>query len=553
MARKTMSRFHAAIQTIDSGVKSAQIGRPVAIRIVAHLNAERGQIERLAASALAHATRWLGGEPDRLTVSGGTESGQITILACLDGGQTALVSAGSCGVDRPLLAIEVWCNRGILSWEDDCFLGESREEYALGEKATVLLRRIQSELKPHPSQPASSRARRAKAAGPAPRRAQRPPYGVLLVAGDHTHQPNYTEALAADGRCRFVGLTDEPDITPRRRKLNEQLAKRLDIPVLPDLREALARDDVHIVSICAEPIRRGPIAVLAAQAGKHLYLDKPLAGSLRDAESIVAAVRKAGVLGHMFSVVHTPAAHRVRMLLESGELGDLTAIHFDLCFAKGYAGTAKLGTPRKESRVPDRFELPDSKRELSNVGVYPLVQLLSLVGRSIQRVTATTGNYFFAEHQKNDMEDFGQMLLELEGGLVASISVGRTGWQSHPGGGLNRVFLIGTKSCALVDAHRPRVEVWGEVEPWRPPKRNPEDPMGMWATPPESPFSAEPRRSWLRPPSTYNATDASHFLDCIEYGRESVVSAEVAAAATAILMAGYQSAATHTTMTVPLH
>lgn len=551
-ARRQMASFDSAIQTIEDGLKTAQIGQPVAVRIVAHLGTDHRQIERLAANALAHATKWLGGEPERLTVSGSIESGQITTLASFDGGQTALVSAGSCGVDRPILAIEVWCNRGILSWEDDRFASnESHEEPALSEKATTLLRRIQSSLKSPPSKPASGTVHRENVASATPRRALPPPYGVLLVAGDHTHQPNYAEALASDGRCRLVGLTDEADVTPRRKRLNEQLAKRLRIPVLPDLREALARDDVHIVSICAEPIRRGPIAVLAAQAGKHLYLDKPLAGSLDDADSIVAAVRQAGVVGHMFSQVHNDAANRVRTLAKSGELGELTAVHFDLCFAKGYPGTAKLGTPRAESRVPKRFELVESKRELSNVGVYPLVQLLTLVGRSVERVTATTGNYFFAEHRKNDMEDFGQMLLELEGGLVASISVGRTGWRSHPGGALNRVSLIGAKGCALVDAHRPRVEVWGDVEPWSPPERNPEDPMGMWATPPEHPFNAEPRQSWLRPPSA-NHADASHFLDCIEQGRESVVSAEVAAAATEILMAGYQSAATRGTVTLPL-
>jgi predicted dehydrogenase len=540
------------METIDNGLKTVQIGQPVAVRIVAHLSGDRGQIERLAAAALAHAMAWLGGELEGLTISGGIESGQITTLARLDGGQTALVSAGSWGVDRPLLVIEVWCNRGILSWEDDRFPAEPHQQQALSEKATNLLRRIESSLRPHTSPAAAGRIRREKAAAHGRRKAQHPPYGVLLVAGDHTHQPNYAEALAADGRCRLIGLTDEADVTPRRRRLNEQLAKRLDVPVLPDLGKALARDDVHIVSICADPNRRGRIAVLAARAGKHLYLDKPLASSLDDADSIVAAVRQAGVVGHMFSRVHSPAADRVRMLVESGELGSLTAIHFDLCFAKGYAGTARLGTPREELRVPDRFESADSKRELFNVGVYPLVQLLSLVGRSVRRVTATTGNYFFAEHQKNNMEDFGQMLLEVEGGLVASISVGRTGWRSHPGGGLNRVFLIGTKSCALVDAHRPRVEVWGDVEPWMPPRRNPDDPMGMWAMPPESPFSAKPRRSWLTPPPANNVTDASHFLDCIEQGKESVVSAEVAAAATEVLMAGYQSAATHKTITIPL-
>jgi len=546
-----MANLPVALDTIANVLKSGQIGQPVAVRAVANLDADRGHVERLAAKVLAHAIAWLGGKPDRLTAGGTAGSGQITILAALDGGQTALVSAGSRGPGRPLLAVEVWCNRGILSWEDDHLLGTSYEDQALSNNETALLQQIESSLGRRSSQSPSKKTGSRRAVASKRRKTQPPPYGVLLVAGDHTHQPNYAQAMAADRRCRLVGLTDEADVTPRRRRLNEQLAKRLGIPVLPDLGKALARDDVHVVSICAEPVRRGRIAVLAARAGKHLYLDKPLAGSLREAESIVAAVRKAGVVGHMFSVVHAEPANRVRAVLESGELGDLAAIHFDLCFAKGQAGTARLDTPREESRSPDRFELVESKRELSNVGVYPLVQLLSLVRRNVRRVTATTGNYFFAEHQKNGMEDFGQMLLDLDGGLVASISVGRTGWRSHPGGGLNRVFLVGTKSCALVDAHQPRIEVWGDMKRWSPPKRNPDDPMGMWLLPPGSPFKAKPRQTWLTLPSDPCVADLGHFLDCIEHGRESTVSAGVAAAATEVLLAGYQSAATHQTITLP--
>jgi predicted dehydrogenase len=463
-----------------------------------------------------------------------------------------LVSAGTCGVGRPLLAIELWGNLGILSWEDDCFQDQSYEERALGETARWLLRRIQRSLKSFPVQARSTKTASTQAAGRGAREPKRPPYGVLLVAGDHTHQPDYAAALSADKRCRLVGLTDEANVSPRRKKLNEQLARRLDIPVLADLERALARDDVQIVSICAEPIRRGRIAVLAAQAGKHLYLDKPLAGSLQDADAIVTAVRKSGGVHHMFSQVHGEAAQRVRQLVGSGQLGDLTAIHFDLCFAKGPAGTAKLGAPRDESKVPERFEWVESKRELTNVGVYPLVQLLSLVGRDVKRVTATTANYFFSEHQTNDMEDFGQMLLEVEGGLVASISVGRTGWRSYPAGGLNRAFLIGSKGCTMVDAHRPRVEVWADVDPWTPPASNPEDPMGMWTTLPGSPFEVKPRQSWITPPSEPYATDVSYFLDCIEHGKASMVSAEVGSTATEILMAGYRSAATGKTVTLPL-
>ena len=348
------------------------------------------------------------------------------------------------------------------------------------------------------------------------------------------------------------GLTDEANVSPRRRELNQQLAHRLKITVLPDLDEALARDDVHIVSICAEPRRRGRIIVQAAKAGKHLYLDKPLAGSLDDVDQIAAACREAGIVSQMFSLVRSPAASLARDLVGSERLGDLRAMHFDLTFAKGPAGTARLGTPRKETALPEVYELVESKRELTNIGVYPLVLLLWLTGQTVQRVRATTGNYFFKEHQENGMEDFGQMLLELEGGLTASISVGRTGWRSHPSGGLNRVYLIGTKEATVIDAHRPRVAVWADVEAWSAPERDPEDPMGMWGGPKAAVYTPRAKRAWITPPSPSQPSDAEHFLDCIEAGRESDVSAPLAAQATEVLLAGYESAANHRPVDLPL-
>src|SRR3972149_5675998 len=95
--------------------------------------------------------------------------------------------------------------------------------------------------------------------------------GVLLVSGAQTHQENYARAFAEDPRAKLVALTDEPDVPDRRRSLNERLARALDLPVSPALSAALRREDVALVSICAEPERRGRIAVECARAGKHLY------------------------------------------------------------------------------------------------------------------------------------------------------------------------------------------------------------------------------------------------------------------------------------------
>jgi predicted dehydrogenase len=309
---------------------------------------------------------------------------------------------------------------------------------------------------------------------------------------------------------------------------------------------------VHVVSICAEPERRGPLIVQAARSGKHLYLDKPLAGSLGEADAALAAIRAAGVLSQMWSLVHTGHADRVKEAVRAGLTGELIAVHQDLCFAKGQAGTAMLGRPRHEARTPRHYERADSKRELTNVGVYPLVQLLWLTGRRVRRIRATTGNYFFGEHQQNDMEDFGQMLLELEGGLVATISAGRTGWRSHPAAGLNRACLIGRRDAAVFDADRPRIEVWADVEPWTAPRRDPGDPMGMWATPPPEPFRPRPKQAWIVPAPVRANDDIKRFQDCIEAGRASDVPAALGAEATEVLLAAYRSAATGEVVTLPL-
>src|SRR5262249_5465946 len=157
-----------------------------------------------------------------------------------------------------------------------------------------------------------------------------------------------------------------------RRMLNQRLADALGIPYIADLARALERKDVHIASICAPPERRGRIALRCAQAGKHLYLDKPLVPKLTEADALVAAVHKAGVKSHMFSFLTTSWARAARELVVGGGVGKLLAIHADAFFAKGYPGTATLGTPRQEEFPPERQQLVEAKRELDNVGVYPV-------------------------------------------------------------------------------------------------------------------------------------------------------------------------------------
>jgi len=370
----------------------------------------------------------------------------------------------------------------------------------------------------------------------------KPPYGLLLIAGNLTHQENYARALAADPRCHLIGLTDEADIPPRRAELNRMLADELGIPLLPDLAAALVRDDVHIVSVCAEPERRGRIAAQCAQAGKHLYIDKPLGTTVEDARNVVAAVSDAGVTNHLFSLVHTPTAYRAKQIIESGQLGDLSAIHYELMFAKGIAGTADLTRPRQEQSVAERFTFVDSKRELYCVGWYPLIFFTWLTGRRVTSVYATTSNYFFAEHQNNNVEDFSCLLLELEGGLTATVTCGRTGWSSHPSHGIHKIHLVGEADSVDLDAYEPRLEIHSDAPAWRQPAvGHPEDPMGFWSST-QTAGGVEAKTDWL-PIQPAVADDAVSFLDCLEQGCPSDVPAALGAHAVEVILASYQSAA----------
>ena len=519
-----MLEFDAADGLISEAIAAGHIGTPVAVRMIAHRAvaspSEPGKELELAAS-------WLNGNPVRTECVSQPDADQTTRLIAFDRGQSALISTGVARSGGELLQITVFGNHGVLNWNEPPQASHS------------------SPIADHPLQPPV-------------RQPLEPPYGVLLVAGDHTHQPMYAAAFAADSRCRLIGLTDDAGIDEQRHRLNQQLADRLGIPLLEDFDRAVARDDVQIVSICAEPTRRGPLIVRAAEAGKHLYLDKPLAGAPDDVEQVVAAAGKAGVLAHMFSSLTASPMARVRQVLRSGRLGRLLAIHLDVCFAKGPAGTAQLGSPRRETYPPACYEVADAKRELTNVGVYPLVLLAALCVENgacpasrPRRVAATTGNYFFAEHQQRDMEDFGQIVLEMDCGLIASCTAGRTGWQSHPADGLNRVTLIGSDDIAVIEAHRPRVEVWSDAPAWQPPLRNPLDPMGMWIALPGSPYLAAPKRNWLSAPALSAQSDAGYFLDCLRTGRDSEVNPATAALASRILLAAYRSAADGTS--VQLH
>jgi predicted dehydrogenase len=91
-----------------------------------------------------------------------------------------------------------------------------------------------------------------------------------------------------------------------------------------DWREVVARKDIHLVDVSTPGDSHAEIAIAAARAGKAVLCEKPLANTLREAERMLAAVEKAGVV-HM--VCHNyrraPAVWLARQMIAAGELGEI--------------------------------------------------------------------------------------------------------------------------------------------------------------------------------------------------------------------------------------
>ncbi len=368
-------------------------------------------------------------------------------------------------------------------------------------------------------------------------------YGVLLLGGHRTHQENYAGSFAKDPRCKLVAFADEIDAPIERVALARSLAAELELPYIANLDDALTREDVHIVSLCTEVERRGQVGAKCATAGKHVYLDKPMALNPEQADQIVNAVEKSGVKTQMFSNIHSKWARSVKQTLDNGSIGELKAIHCDVMFAKGHPGTAPIGKKRLQKPNLERYSFVAAKPEMFDIGVYAVSMINWVTQKQVLSVFCGTANYFFKEHYNCDLEDFGALVLSLEDGVTATVAAGRYGWQSHPQGGVRKVHLIGTDAALTFDASSNRLEIFAAEPAFEPPTPHPLDPMGMWSST-TSEVGMRPKQDWIDVGSSEDGQrEFSAFIDCIENGVESEMNAEFAAHSVEVICAGYQSAA----------
>ncbi|MDO4867852.1 MAG: Gfo/Idh/MocA family oxidoreductase [Clostridia bacterium] len=187
-----------------------------------------------------------------------------------------------------------------------------------------------------------------------------------------------------------------------------------------DYRELLAREDIDVVSICTPNDQHEEMALAAIRAGKHVYIDKPLAVTAQSAARIAAAAAESPVLTRMvFNNRYLPATLRAKQLVEEGRIGEV------LTFSARYLHSGSID-PEK----PIGWKQQLQGGVVLDLGSHALDLLTWLVGMP-RRVLCKTFT-LYADRPTRDggreqalSEDHAQMVLELENGAVGSVEASK--------------------------------------------------------------------------------------------------------------------------------
>jgi predicted dehydrogenase len=96
-----------------------------------------------------------------------------------------------------------------------------------------------------------------------------------------------------------------------------------------DWHDAVTRKDVDVVDISTPGYTHRDIAVAAAQAGKHVWCEKPLTFTLAEAKEMLSAVKKAGVKHAVnFNYRRCPAVALAKRMIDDGAIGQIRHARF---------------------------------------------------------------------------------------------------------------------------------------------------------------------------------------------------------------------------------
>lgn len=230
------------------------------------------------------------------------------------------------------------------------------------------------------------------------------------------HIPNYI-------RNPRVSIIAVADVVPEKARAT---AERWGIPnYYQDYHELLARPDVEAVSVTTSVGNHAAPVIAAAEAGKHIICEKPIARTLEEADAMVAAAERAGV---KFTMGYQPrfstSWQTVKQLLVEGHIGNPQAINVVAC------GRAAHKNPWFYHKAEAGGGV------LMDWGIYTAYQINWLMG-PVERVFATsrifrkqdfTGETFVPDI---DVEDTVSATLQFRSGAVGNWYATWAGTTTH--------------------------------------------------------------------------------------------------------------------------
>jgi predicted dehydrogenase len=203
--------------------------------------------------------------------------------------------------------------------------------------------------------------------------------------------PNLARNLAAIPGCEVSWLCDSSAEARGRLERSFPAARSTDV-----LGEVLDDPELDAVVLATPVPTHAELAVAVAEAGKHCFVEKPLATNSADAERAVAAAADAGrllMVGHLLE--YHPAVARLKELIDGEELG---ALHYV------YGNRLNLGKLRADENA------------LWSLGAHDVSVVLHLIGEEPEECVAHGASYV-----REGVQDVVFCYLRFPSGIVAHL------------------------------------------------------------------------------------------------------------------------------------
>jgi predicted dehydrogenase len=323
----------------------------------------------------------------------------------------------------------------------------------------------------------------------------RHPIGVVLNGvtgrmGYRQHLVRSLLAIRAQGGVRLPDgtvLWPEPLLLGRDAERVRAIAERHGLERwTTSLDEALARTDVQVYFDAQLTHVREPAVTEAVKAGKDVYVEKPVAGSLDGALRLARAARDAGVVGGVVvDKLFLPGLRKLRRLVDGGFFGRILSVRVDFGYWVFEGDWQQAQRPSWNYRAEDGGGIaldmfPHWRYVLENL-IAPVESVYSHSVTHIPRRWDERG-----EPYRATADDAAYAILELRGGIVAQVT---SSWATR----VNRAELVefhvdGTLGSAVAGLRgckvQPRAMTPRPV--WNPDLDVPEDFPAQWASVPDN-------------------------------------------------------------------